>query len=129
MLPVAEHTYQILKYLLIFLMIALILLLVIISSGGIIRLIMEIRKGNIFTSINLLILRTLMYVFLSVPAIYCLIHLACFLVLNKLYRGIIIKPEIFYNTGKLLFIGFVFGALYQAFKKGYSIQQENEFTV
>jgi hypothetical protein len=129
MLPLNTTAYTVIKSVLIVLMIILVLLLTTVSSGGVVRLMAEISKGNTFTPVNILILKTLKYLFLLAPLLYCFTHLICYWVLKNLHPDIIIKSEVFYTTGKLMFIGFFFLTLHYSFKKGYLLQQESEFTV
>lgn len=98
--------------------------------GGLVRLIQEIAKGQVFNEINIRILKNICYVSFGIPLLYLIGNLLLWLYVQIIFPGGLgLDPQLYFITGRLLLIGVFFYTLYHAFKKGYAIQQESELTV
>lgn len=98
--------------------------------GGLIKFIEQIARGNAFTNGNIKILRNIAYINFAIPLIGIVSNILIWFILKLKYPGYFcLNPSIYFFHARIILIGLFFFALYCAFKKGYSIQQENDLTV
>jgi len=129
MIPVSKTAYGILKVSFLITGIAfLILTLFLISSF--INFTLDLAKGLSFTAQNIKRLKRIAYALLALPLFVFVLNLFLRLLFNRyLDDDVELNPEIWADTWKIIAVGVLFYALFEAFRQGKKLKDEQDLTV
>jgi len=129
MIPAAKSTYRILSVCIIVAGISfLIFALFLISSF--IHFILDLAKGLSFTAQNVKRLKRIAYTLIIFPVFVFVLNLLLRLLFNRYLEGDVeLNPEIWADTWKIIAVGIIFYALFEAFKQGKKLKDEQDLTI
>ena len=129
MIPISKTAYGVISLSFeVFALATVILALFLIS--GFINLILDLAKGLSFTTQNLKRLKRISYALIILPLFIFVLNLLLRLLFNKYLDGDVeLDPEIWAHTWRIVAVGIIFYALFEAFKQGKKLKDEQDLTV
>ncbi len=130
MIPISKATYQVLSVIFTGLLALLVIYFVLFIFRGFVQFLVEISKGDPFSDKNIKLLRFLMLNAFFVPFGAFVLNLIFALIFNKYFTGDFkLASDSWDNLVRPCFLYLTFSALYNAFKKGKALKEENDLTV
>ncbi|MGJ7030536.1 DUF2975 domain-containing protein [Niabella hirudinis] len=97
---------------------------------GVIKFLLSVARGVVFTEKNIRRLKMMAFVSFFVPLSFlALNYFYKFIFHNYFNEYVVFKTELFYDQIKYFGIPLICFLLYKAFNKGYKLQRENDLTV
>jgi len=129
MIPVSKAAYHFLTVSFTVVAAALVLSALFLISSFI-HFILDLAKGLSFTAQNVKRLKRISYTLIIFPVFVFVLNLLLRLLFNRYLEGDVeLNPEIWVDTWKIISVGIIFYALFEAFKQGKKLKDEQDLTV
>ncbi|HZX59479.1 MAG TPA: DUF2975 domain-containing protein, partial [Mucilaginibacter sp.] len=129
MIPVSKMTAHITGTILVVIALIFFLYLILLTSYFL-WFLFDVSKGNIFTDLNMIRLKTIAYSLLAIPFISLIFNLLIRLIfIPYLTTDVVLKIDTLNNYWKELALGVVFLIVYLSFSQGKKLKDEQALTI
>ncbi len=130
LIPVDQNTTKILYFILCFIALIFVASYLYFIIAGIIKLLIDISRGNVFTDNNIRRLRIVTIVNLLFPVLILFLHFLMKLVFWKHFTNdLVMSKSVYESQWENIVMGIIALLIFKAFKQGKKIQEQQDLTI